>query len=68
MLEKRTSKDWRARAAAYLEAAEHLDQSWTEDIREREQGVSVKSALMAKVNECEVNAERLERIERDPTR
>lgn len=58
--EYRTARDWRSKAAAaYLEAAKHLEQSWTTNEHEREQGLLVRDELIKKVNECEVEAKRI---------
>lgn len=40
-----TTEQMQARATAYEEASEHLRQSWTEDVTEREQGDAVSSSL-----------------------
>ena len=37
--------EWRARAEAFSEAAEHLGQNWTDDATERRQGDVVASRL-----------------------
>jgi hypothetical protein len=52
-----TSQQWQARAEAYLEAAEHLDQCWTEDAIEKKQGFIVGKMLRSKADQCEAKSE-----------
>ena len=40
-----SAAEWRARAEAYNEAAEHLGQSWTDDPTERRQGDFVAARI-----------------------
>ena len=51
---KLTAYEWEARAAAYEEAANHLEtgQAWTEDRVELEQGNEVAKFLHKKAEEC----------------
>lgn len=52
-----TAADWKAKGDAYEEAAEHLLLSWTEDERERFQGLTVNAELMKRAEVCWRNAE-----------
>ena len=47
-----TAKQWEARAEALRECAEHLDQCWTEDKDEREQGRIVADELRKRADHC----------------
>lgn len=57
MTVKMTPADWKPRGDAYEEASEHLLQSWTDDDRERHQGLCVSSELMKKAERCWALAE-----------
>lgn len=45
-------EDWTARAEAYQEAAEHLDQTWTKDPKEEKQRNFVTRRLWAESKRC----------------
>lgn len=47
-----TKSQWMARAEAYLEAAEHLELSWTDDNDEFAQGKVVSERLKKEADKC----------------
>lgn len=47
-----TAEQWKARAEAWNECAEHLGQRWTDDPDEKEQGGIVAKELRAKSATC----------------
>lgn len=47
-----SSRDWHARGAAYLEAAEHLKLTWTIDPYEIAQGNIVSKLLERESDKC----------------
>lgn len=59
MTVKMTAADWQAKGDAYEEAAEHLLMHWTDDERERLQGLMVSGELMKRAEVCWRNAEHL---------
>lgn len=56
-----SAAEWRARAEAYSEAAEHLGQNWTDDPTERRQGEVVAARLRTNQEACLRMAEARER-------
>ena len=47
-----TAKDWTARAEAFDEAAEHLDQAWTDDPLEQKQGTIAGRKIRKDAERC----------------
>lgn len=54
-----TAADWQAKGDAYEEAAEHLLLHWTDDEREKFQGLVVNTHLMKLAEQCWRKAEHL---------
>lgn len=56
------AEDWEARAEAYRSAADHLSLNWTDDSRERAQGMTLSRFFRNKESECRAKARKTDSV------